>query len=307
MAMQEVLDSVRHIIQKWVNTITPITSNVTAGDSVINVQNVRRFQPGDQIMIIDTSTSVCETGLIIGEVDSDAQTITLTEGETVLNNWTVSPSTSVIKTIGNQVVQGIYVGDPDVIMRYPAITVNGVTRTSEWLTLESTTERYEIEIGVFVKDSTHEGGVRFLNYLVDTIQTGLKRNVIPMIYDVGVRMTSLKEDYAFGDPNIVVNNIEYFEPYHRIFMEDPYQYIETWTDVIYGDGETIKLKWPLALSFNASDTVVTVPDRFVYNSWPATINYGKIHKGDLLKAATISWFAEEQESQFLRRDEGRIY
>ncbi len=303
MAMQEVLDSVRRIIHKWVNTITPITVDVAIDDEVIYVQNVRRFQPGDQIMIKDSQNY--EVGLVIEEVDSDAQTITL--ASPALNNWPVSPNTVIIKTIGNQVVQGIYVGDPDVIIKYPAITVNGVSRTSEWLTLESTTERYEIEIGVFVKDSTHEGGVRFLNELVDTIQLGLKRNVIPILYDVGFEVTSLKEDYEVNDPNIVVNNIEFFEPYHRIFMEDPYQYIETWTDVIYNDGETVKLKWPLALSFDASNTTVAVPKRFVYNSWPATINYGKIHKGELLKAATISWFAEEQESQFLRRDEGRIF
>jgi len=141
--------------------------------------------------------------------------------------------------------------------------------------------------------------------LVDTIQTGLKRNVIPMIYDA--EFTSLKQDYVSKDPNIIVNDISLFEPFHRIFLEDPSQYIETWTDIIYDDGETIKLKWPLDLNFDKDDTVVTIPRRFIYNSWPANINYGKIHKGQLLKGATISWFAEEQESQFLRRDEGRIF
>ncbi len=240
MAMQEVLDSVRRIIHKWVNTITLITANITAGDTVISVQNVRRFQRGDQIMIKDSQ--VYEVGLTIEEVDSDAQTITI--ASPALNNWVISPNTTIIKTIGNQFVQGIYVGDPDVIMKYPAITVNGVSRSSEWLTLESTTERYEIEIGVFVLDSTHEEGYRFLMSLVDTIQLGLKRNVIPMIYDA--EFTSLKEDYVNNDPNIIVNDIELFEPYHRIYIEDPYQYIETWTDIIYGDGETIKLKWHLA-------------------------------------------------------------
>lgn len=303
MAMQEVLDSVRYIVRKWVNTITPITSNVTTGDTVISVQNVRRFQRGDQVMIINTSTSVCETGLVIKSCDTDAQTITLT-GE-VLNDWVVSPYTSIVKTINNQFVQGIYVGDPEVIMQYPAITVNGISRASEWMTLESTKERYEIEITIYVKDSTHEGGVRFLNGLVDTIQTGLKRNVLPMVYDF--ESTSLKENYANNDPNIVVNDVSIFADYTRIYIEDPYQFVETWTDITYDDGETIKLKWPLALDFDKEDTIVIVPNRFIFNSWPATINYGKIHKGELLKAATISWFAEEEESQYLRRDEGKIY
>lgn len=301
MAMQEVLDSVRRIVHKWVNTISPITVNITAGDSVISLQNVRRFLRGDQIMIKDSQ--LYEVGLIIDKVDSDAQTITL--ASPVLNDWVVSSSTTVIKTIGNQFIQGIYLGDPDVIMRYPAITVNGISRASEWLTLESTKERYEVEIGIFVKDSTHEEGYRFLMELTDTIQLGLKRNVIPMIYDAD--MTSLKEDYTAGDPNIVVNDIDFFNNHRRIFMEDPSQYTEIWTDIIYGDGETIKLKRPMSLNFSASDTIVTIPNRFVYNSWPANIIYGKIHKGELLKAATISWFAEEQETQYFRRDEGRIY
>jgi len=117
MAMQEVLDSVRRIVHKWVNTITPITADVTAGDTVISVQNVRRFQHNDQIML--KNSQLYEVDLTIDEVDSDAQTITLTSP--VLNDWVVSSSTTVIKTIGNQFVEGIYIGDPDVIIRYPAI------------------------------------------------------------------------------------------------------------------------------------------------------------------------------------------
>lgn len=300
MAMLEVLDSVRRIIHKWVNTITPITANITAGDTVISVDNVRRFQEGDQIMIKD---SQFYEEFVIEDVDSTAQTLTVSSP--AFNDWVVSSSTNVIKTLGSQFVQGIYLGDPDVIMKYPAITVNGTTRSSEWMTLESTKERYEIEIGVFVQDSTHEEGYRFLLSLVDTIQTGLKRNVIPMIYDADY--TSLKEDFNSGGINIVVNDSSAFGQYRRIFMEDPSQYIETWIDRVYDDGETVKLKWPLELDFDADDTIVTIPNRFVYNSWPATINYGKIHKGQLLKAATISWFAEEQETQYFRRDESRIY
>ena len=300
MAMKEILESVRRIIHKWVNTITPLTSNITAGDEVISVDNVRRFERGDQIMI--KNSEYYEVGLFVEDTDSTTQTITLSTP--VLNSWVVSPNTTVIKTIGGQIVQGIYLGDPDAIMRYPAITVNGVSRASEWLTLESTKERYEIEIGVFVKDSTHEQGYDFLMTLVDTIQLGLKRNVIPMIYDA--EFTTLKEDFISGGINIIVNDSSSFGQYRRIFIEDESQYIETWIDKVYEDGETVKLKWPLNVNFSA-DSVVTVPHRFVYNSWPSNINYGKIHKGELLKGATISWFAEEQETNYQRRDESRIY
>jgi hypothetical protein len=49
-----------------------------------------------------------------------------------------------------------------------------------------------------------------------------------------------------------------------------------------------------------------VPKRFIYNSWPSDIQYGLIHKGELLKAAKINWFAEEEELQNLRREEPRL-
>ena len=57
MAMQEILDSVRRIIHKWVNTITPLVSDISINDKTIFVQNVRRFLPGDQIMIKNKSYS----------------------------------------------------------------------------------------------------------------------------------------------------------------------------------------------------------------------------------------------------------
>ena len=40
---------------------------------------------------------------------------------------------------------------------------------------------------------------------------------------------------------------------------------------------------------------------------PNNIEFGSIHKGELLKAAKISWFAEEEEMQFWRRDELKLH
>jgi hypothetical protein len=58
--------------------------------------------------------------------------------------------------------------------------------------------------------------------------------------------------------------------------------------------------------FKASDTSIIIPHRFIFNSWPATIEYGKIHKGELLKASVIRWFAEEEEVQYLRKGEMKL-
>ena len=305
MAMEDVLDGVRRIVHKWVDTSSPLISDMAVGDSVIPTRASRRFQVNDQVMLRDAS--VYETGLIIESIDDDTNKITL--DSSVLNNWTVSQNTQLIKTINEQFVQGIYIGDPDVIPRYPAITVNGVSRSSEWLTIESTKERYEIEIGVFIQESTHESGYRFLLNITDVIQKGLKRNIIPLINDYDI--IPLVEDISEGDVTITIGDAEKVQDYKRIMIEDEDNFQENWILNVYASGNpsygtVVHLADPMCCSYKAGETSIVVPKRFIYNSWPATIEYGKIHKGELLKAAVIRWFAEEEEMQFLRRGEHQL-
>ena len=95
MAMAEVLDGVRKIIHKWVNTSTRVDLNITRGDTVICVRNSRRFTTGDEVML--KNNTVYETGLIIASIDKVANLITLSTP--VLNDWTTTENTVFIKTI----------------------------------------------------------------------------------------------------------------------------------------------------------------------------------------------------------------
>lgn len=302
MAMEEILDSVRRIVHKWVNTSSRVQSNLSRGDTIINVKNARRFAPGDQVML--KNNTVYETGLIVAGLNIVTQCIKL---ETpILNDWSTDDNTVLIKTINEQFVQGIYIGDPDVIPKFPAITVNGISRSSEWWTLESTKERYEIEIGVFVQESTHEKGYRFLLKMADEIQKGLKYNIFPLVGDYDI--TSLAEDVPCGAVDIRINNRKLVEDYRRVILEDEYEYTENWVTKMYSVDEdpaqtAIRLKDIIPYAFSKDDTSVIIPRRFIFNSWPHSIQYGTIHKGELLKAAKISWFAEEEEMQQYRRFE----
>ena len=162
MGMEEVLDSVRRIVHKWANTISPITQTVNKNDTTIHVQNVRRFSVGDQIML--KNNQVFETGLVISKIDFYNNIITVSNP--IMNTWAKDSNPVInpviIKTLDEQFVQGIYIGDPEVIPRYPAITVNGTSRASEWLTIRSTKERYEIEIGVLFKIRLMKKDIDFL-------------------------------------------------------------------------------------------------------------------------------------------------
>jgi hypothetical protein len=305
MAMAELLDSVRRIIYKWVNTSSRINLDITRGDTVISVADARRFTPGEQVML--KNNTVYETGLVVDCIDGEANLVTLTTS--VLNDWTIAENTVLVKTINEQFVQGIYIGEPDVITRFPAITVNGVSRNSEWLTLESTKERYQVDITVYVKESTHEQGYRFLMTMADEIQRGLKRNIMPLVSDYD--LTSLARDVSVGDLTIYVEDRSLFDNSTRAILEDPYESQEVWIAALYDSEEdpsqqAARLSDCARFDFNASDTNVIIPKRHIYNSWPSDIQYGVIHKGELLKAAKISWFAEEEEMQFGRREEPKL-
>jgi len=312
MAMAEILDSVRRIIFKWVNTASRVQTALTRGDTIISVADARRFSIGDQVMLRKNSgvDAVYETGLIVGSTDCDSNLVTLAVG--TLNDWALSEEPILIKTIEEQFVQGIYIGEPDVIVRYPAITVNGVSRTSEWLTLESTKERYQIEVGVYVQASTHEKGYRFLMAITDEIQQGLKRNIFPLVDSYNV--TTLAEDIAVGDVNIRLTDRDDFVTYpRRIIIEDDYSTHENWITYVFteeedisGANESVRLQDCVPFNFDKDGTSVIIPNRFVFNSWPDSIQYGTIHKGELLKAAKISWFAEEEEIQSLTRQEPKL-
>lgn len=305
MAMEEILDSVRRIVSKWVNTTSRIQENVSVGDTSVCVRNASRFSYGDAVML--KNNSVYETGLVVDSVDNDSGVVTFTTA--IQNNWTIAENAVLIKTIYEQFIQGIYIGGPEVISHFPAITVNGISRSSEWMTLESTKERYEIEIGVYVKASTHEDGYRFLLNITDEIQAGLKRNILPLVNDYNI--ISLAQDIAADDTVIYVNNREVLEASQRMLIEDEYESQENWATFFFSDtedptGTAVQLAHGVSWAFDADNTSIIVPNRFIFNSWPADIQYGTIHKGELLKAATIKWFAEEEEMQWYRRSEMKL-
>ena len=293
--MEYILDSVRRMVQRWVSTATPITVNTSPGDTTVTVRSSIRFRTGEEVMLRDPLRY--ETGLVIDEI-VDNNTISLTTS--VLNSWTVSQNTVLEKTINQMFVQGIYIGDPEVIPMYPAITVNGMDRNSEWLTLDSTKERYNVQINIYVLESTQENGYRFLLKMTDIIQKGLKKNILPLVgsYDV----ISPTADIVFGDEYIKVDSTADLPERGRLIIEDQYQSQETWLQEVVDD-TTIRINQGACYAFDKDDTSIIIPTRFIFNSWPATIDYGKIHKGDLLKASTISWFAEEEEMQLMRKQD----
>jgi len=148
---------------------------------------------------------------------------------------------------------------------------------------------------VFVEDTIQEDATRFLYTMVDTIQNALKSHIYPLVSPYNT--TSLTEDIDTGDTTIRVSDATIFNrtDLYRILIEDPWD-TEELIVVEVVDANTVRLNKPVCTPFRVADgTIVISTQRFIYNSWPQNIDYGKVFRGSLMKAATIDWFAWEEE------------
>lgn len=285
-----ILNGVRQIVARHVVADVPITSDISPGDTVLNIKTTIRLKNGDEIIITDGENE--EHDLFIHSVIDDTH-IQLTT--TTRFDWAVSDNVVIKRAFAGQYVKGIYLGEPDVIPTYPAITVNIVNSHSEFWTTRATKERYQIEIGIFVEGSDQESGATLLWELTDRVQLSLKKNVYPLLSDFTTY--NITADIQPTDYFIKVADTSVFRQGQLVLIEDTFQTVETYIDVIC-DATTLKLNTPTGLNYSTADTLLILPTRFIFNSWPADITWGKIFKGTLLKGASISWFAEEMEIQF---------
>ena len=289
--MEQVLDSVRKIIKRWVSTESFLTVDANPGDTVLYVENALRFKVGEKCLLTDGT--YFEYPFTVSDIT--ANNILKVEEPVKNNGWTVENNVSFRKSINGQMVHGVCIGDPSVIPRYPAITVNGTSRDSEWTTLETTTEKYNLEITAYVEEATQEDGYRTLLRLADMIQSGLKRNIFPL---VGEKATvDLAADAFKSELSIKVTDTDGIDEGQFVVIEDQFKGQDVRIKSII-DESTLELAGPMAGNFlMVDDPRIILVDRFIYRSWPASIDYGFIHKETLLKAARINWSAEEIEVQ----------
>ena len=299
-SMLDILDGIRRVISKWVNTQSRITADIANDPDVtigalVTVENTKRFCVGDNIFI--GNGDELEKNLTIEKVESNT-TLRLTTDVENITKWNGEygdGNVVVIKAIHDHFVRGIHIGDPDVIPRFPAITVNGIGDESEWATLRVTKEKYDIEINTFVPASSHEDGYRFLLEITGVIKKGLKRNFHLVMNNF--RFIELLQPISEGDTVIYVADRDTLLENEYLILEDTYDVSLHFILTGYEDSDptAIHLQSPVCFDFEVSDTQIMVPNKYIHNSWPTRVDYGKIHKGELLKASTISFFAEEME------------
>lgn len=284
--MEEILDSLRKIINRWVNTEAVLTEDVEVGDVIVKVRNALRFREGDEVML--TNGTQYEHPLYVNHV-TDETTVELSSPAKFA--WSVSSGSMLKKSIAGKLVQGIYLGDPNTIPRFPAVTVVGESKNSQWNTLESTNETYEVSISCYIEDSTLEDGYRALMRLTNLIETGLKRNMFPLVGEKS--HVDLIQPIASGDLYLKVNSTDKIKSGQMLILEDQFAAENVIVKSIL-DETTIELRQAAYYNYAlANDPRAIVVSRFLYKCWPKSISYGFVHKDTLLKASKISWTGEE--------------
>lgn len=290
--MIDILESVRRVVYRWVNTTVALTQDAPYNTTTLKVRSTRRFKAGDEVAIHNGIDG--EPHLRVGAIIDD-NTLELESPIQVMAGWRVSANAMLTKTFNGQFVQGIYINDPDVIPAYPAITITGKTRNSEWITLSTTKERYSLELAIYVQADNDETSYRTLLQLTDIIQLGLKKNIFPLVGPYST--VPITADVVGGDNYIKVANSSVFVPDEKLIIENIYQAEELRLCCIT-DPTTIQVYPNVYNDYKVSDGAKMIRyNRHIYNSWPAEINYGYKLKESLLHASTINWFAEEQEPQ----------
>jgi len=286
--MEEILDSLKKIIYRWVNTEIPLINNVSVGDVILDIDNTNRFYPGDVIAITDGIEF--EFPLVVKGV-LDRNKIVIHSGTNF--NWN-SSNAYVKKSINGQFVQGIYIGDVSIIPKFPAIVINGKSKTSEWTTLESTTEKYEVSISCYVEQANQEDGYRTLLKMVKIVEQGLKRNMFPLISSSP--SVDVIDSVLTNDQFLKVESTDGLLKNHLLVIEGKYNAEDLMIQEVV-DEQIIRVGNVFNNYLLSEAPKIYVLDRFLYKTWPGSIDFTTVQKDTLLKGATISWSGEEIELQ----------
>jgi len=328
MPVEQIIDGLRDLIKKNLIARSNVTSDITVGDTIINVENTFQFYNDQEIILIDygyNDPSHVHSGQFeYARVKEVNNTGSMTLYTPVLSNWTLADQSFIQKTIGHDPLyeERVYYGDRAVIpTEGVAITVDPQTLSNDWIYFRSDnvrglSEDYKISIRVYVKDMETEVGYKILNKYADAVYRLVNDNIHIDLTDYD---TYLMYDVAAGANTVVIpdtpDNRRYFipsvSPTNALYGVQDNDGVEKFVfieSVVYGGGKiTITLKDNLQGTFLTSDMAVFIRyGRYMYDTRANQITYGVTQKGSaLMRVAEINWFGKEvNDIQFTQHSRG---
>jgi hypothetical protein len=292
----EIQKAIKKIIERFIAQMVPLQADAHAGDTFVDIESTRRFLQGDSIVVRkeDSTDAEVHTVLLI----EDRHRLILADALTA--DWPVS--TGYVQKLtgfasGNtEFLKAVYIGDPAVIQQFPAITIDAKSRASEWITLESTSETYEIDITVYVDGLAHfESQYELMMAYTKAIETSLFRSFYPLVRPYYT--AKLLNGVSTGDTTISVDDEQiWFCGVGWIFLESP-DYTEPNRLLENLGGGVFRLERAITKEFSVGDNIIH-PFVHVYNTLAHTTQYGTVNKGTTLKAAVISFRAQIESRRY---------
>ncbi len=290
--MLQLQEAIKKIIERFIVGIIPFSSATAVGATVVPLVTSRRFIAGDQVAVYDQSI-LDVTG--DGEVRTIAcidnlNSITLSEPLTAAYP---SATSKVQKMVGGKFVQSLYLGSPKKIPLYPSITIDAKSKKNEWLTLESTTEEFNIDITIYTQEADYEESYRMMHIYAQQIERALFRSLYPLVepFDCAI----------LADPVVATDNVIRVTDANNLANGQlGWIWLESFDFLRYNRVDEIispgvfQLKQTVGSPFAAGDKVIR-PRRHFYDAWVRGIDYGTINtESAVLKAARIQYTAREE-------------
>lgn len=317
MAIEPIVDSLINLIKLNVIAKTNVTSNITTGDVIVNVENSFHFRANEEIILIDYNYDVVGSShyqiFEYAKIKEVNNTSSITLSSPALSDWTVANNAFVQKTIGHSPLydDNVLYGDREVIPTDAmAITVEPVSMSNEWVYLQGgLSEDYKIKVTVYGKSIETDEGRRILDRYSDNVVDLLNSNI-----HVGVATYSapLLVDVNIGDTQITIaatqDNIDNIVlstnlPPLIFNQQKAYQLQDNkgvgfWvaiTNIQFVAGNmvlTIDTPYNIIVEKSEYATIKRL-GMYIYDSRADLATYGVISKGSaILRASEINWFGK---------------
>ena len=290
--MLGVLKSLRDTIIRFALASVPLSQNAVVGTKILKVPFSRKFFEGETIVIRNATYGEIKV------IDKIVDEVTISITENLEQTWNVSDGSIVEKAPGGQYVKRIYLGDPDAIPDFPAITIVADNRDEEWWTINSTTAKWNCTISCVFEDDGMENSYENMLLLTKSVESSLWANRWP-IFGI-LAQTSVTQDVngqigaTPGDTIIHVASTSGIQPGNSFVMED-FSGTQSGQVTRIVDSTHLEILQPAIFDFKVSrNATFIIPSRWVMWTKPGGTTYGFIHKGALLKASQINWFAQEE-------------
>lgn len=278
-----ILNAIKNVIEQYVDGRVSITLDVPIGESAIVVQYATEYRKGEDIVLRTDDKAELHRVLCTDEVEGNHVIF--------LCNPLTSPfpaSDSWVQKIHNgQILNTVYVGTPDHIAEYPAISVEMGSMYREPLTIESVTDTYTINVSVWADATSRTDAYETVLQLTDKCEYAIFKELYPLCEPYV--LTLLTDDVAPTDTVIHVDSDHYLIAGSWIWIESSRKRKKHNKVKANPVSNTLELTFPAGGTFVTGDLVIR-PLVHLYDPRIESISYDDAEDQDhLLKSSTITY------------------